>query len=263
MTRIRTVAWTVWMELLRKKDVYILLILLGALLLTLVSLNIFGLGGIIRYVKDIGLLFSWGFGWILAIHVASRELPQEEERGTIFPLLARPVTRGEILLGKWLGNWSIVVCATLLFYLLVVGVVMGMGGTMNPVSLIQGFLLHSMVLGILTAIALAFSTRLNRDAAATLSFVLTGAAFLIVPNIPAFLAQQKGISGTALLLLYQLMPHFELFDMRKRIVHDFGPAPWGACAIIFVYGLLWIALLLAIAWLAYRKKLLSRGAMYQ
>lgn len=262
MMRIRAIAWTVWIELLRKKDIYVLLVLLGLLLLTLVSLDIFGLGGMIRYVKDVGLLLSWVFGWVLSIHVASRELPQEEERGTMVSLLARPVTRCELILGKWIGAWSIVVCATLLFYLLVGGVVLGMGGTMDPVAVFQGFLLHSTVFGILTAIALAFSTRLNRDAAATMSFVLTGAAFLIVPRIPVLLVHQKGLAGSALLVLYHLLPHFELFDMRKRIVHDFGPAPWGASAVIVAYGILWMFFILVIAWLAYRRKLLLRGAMY-
>jgi Cu-processing system permease protein len=263
MTRIRAIAWAVWMELLRRKDVYVLLILLGALLLTLVSLDIFGLGGTSRYVKDVGLLFSWIFGWILSIHIAARELPQEEERGTIFPLLARPVTRMQVVIGKWLGAWSIVVCATLLFYLLVAGVSLGMGGRMNGMALLQGFLLHSIVLGIFSALALAFSTRLNHDAAATLSFVLTGAIYLLIPRIPVFLVQQKGVRGIALLVLYHLMPHFDLFDLRMRIVHDFGPAHWGTCAAILIYGLLWIGFLLVIACLAYGTKQLSRGAAYR
>lgn len=261
--RLCTIAWIVWMESIRRKDVYVLLILLGALLVALVSLDIFGLGGMIRYVADVGLLFAWGFGWILAIAIASRELPQEEERGTIFPLLARPVSRNEVVLGKWLGTWSVTVGATLLFYLLAWGVVKGMGGSLDAGALMQGFLLHAVALGILAATALCFSTRFNRDAAATLSFVLTGAAFVIVPRIPTLLVHQRGMSGVALFALYHLLPHFELFDLRKRIVHDFGPVSWSACSVLLVYGLLWVCLLLALACLAYGKKPISRGAMYR
>ena len=62
MLKIRTIAATVWLETLRKKDLYVLLILLSVLLLTLISLNIFGLGGMTRYIKDIGLLLAWVFG---------------------------------------------------------------------------------------------------------------------------------------------------------------------------------------------------------
>lgn len=262
MTKIITIAQAVWIDYLRRKDVYVLLILLGALLVALVSLNIFGLGGMVRYVMDIGLLLSWVFGWILSIHIAVRELPQEEARGTIFPLLARPVTRRDVLLGKWLGTTIIAAGATLLFYLLVVGVVVARGGRIDVLTLLQGGILHVVLLGILTALALACSTRLHQDAAAALSFVLTGAAFLILPRVPALLVHERGAAGTSLLFLYHLLPHVELFDMRKRIVHDFGPVDWGPLALVACYGALWIALLLTLAWLSYRRKVLSRGGMY-
>ena len=214
-----------------------------------------------RYVKDIGLLLAWIFGLILAIHISSRELPQEETRGTIFPLLARPVTYGEIIIGKWLGAWTIVVTATFCFYVLVAGVTIGMGGTIDLTTIIQGFILHATLLGIISAISLAFSTRLNSDAAATLSFVVAGVSFLIVPRIPSLLVHQQGFSGNILLLLYNILPHFEIFDMRKRIVHDFGPAPAGVCTLVVLYGIVLIAITLFAAFLLYRKKRFSRGSI--
>ena len=184
MLRIRTVAWLIWLEVIRRKDIYVLLILLGALLTIVVSLDIFGLGGVVRYVTDIGLTMIWLFGWILAISVSSRQLPQEESRGTIFSLLAKPVTRFEVVAGKWLGSWGIVCVATMMFYLLVTGVVLLKGGEIHPVSLLQGCILHSVALGIISAVAIAFSTRMHKDAATSISYVFTGAAFLIVPRIP-------------------------------------------------------------------------------
>lgn len=242
MLKIRTIAAAVWLEILRKKDLYVLLILLSVLLVTLVSLNIFGLGGMTRYIKDIGLLLAWIFGLVLAIHISSRELPQEETRGTIFPLLARPVTQAEIIIGKWLGAWSIVTVATFCFYALVIGVTIGMGGSIDISTTMQGFILHATLLGIISAIALAFSTRLNSDAAATLSFVVSGVAFVIVPRIPNLLVHQQGLSGNILLMLYNVLPHFEIFDMRKRIVHDYGTMPTAIFLLIMLYGITLIAI---------------------
>ncbi len=261
MLKIRTIAAAVWLEILRKKDLYVLLVLLSVLLITLVSLNIFGLGGMTRYIKDIGLLLAWIFGLVLAIHISSRELPQEETSGTIFPLLARPITHAEIIIGKWLGTWSIVVVATLCFYILVTGVTIGMGGAINVLATVQGFILHATLLGVISAIALAFSTRLNSDAAATLSFVICGVSFLVVPRIPNLPVHQQGFSGNALLFLYNILPHFEIFDMRKRIVHDYGPMPTTVCALVVLYGIVLIALTLFVAFLLYRKKRFSRGAI--
>jgi ABC-type transport system involved in multi-copper enzyme maturation permease subunit len=248
--------------MLRKKDAYVLLILLGALLLVLVSLNVFGLGSVVGYVKDAGFLTAWVFAWILAVNTGSRALPREEETGTIFPLLAKPITRFELIAGKWLGAWSTAMAATLVFYLLVVAVTLAKGGTFLPGALIQAYLLHGGALSIIAAIAIAFSARMNWDAAASMTYVLTLAAFLVVPRVPAFLVYAKGISGTLLMVIYNLLPHFELFDMRKRIVHDYAAMEWHAFCFVILYGMLFTLVFLLAAWLGYRNKRFSRGDAY-
>lgn len=259
MTRILTVAHTVWLEVIRKKDVYVLLILLATLLLLLVSLNIFGLGGLVRYVQDVGLLMVWILGWILAVSVSSRQLPQEETRGTIYPLLAKPITRFELVVGKWLGSWTIVSTAALLFYGVVIAVTLVKGGGFDPVALFQGYLLHCVNLGIIAAIAVTFSTRMNQDAAASLSYVVTAASFLVIPRVPELMAEASKFSSGMLMFLYNVLPHFEVFDMRKRIVHDYGPAAWDTFFLALVYGGVLISLFILIGWLVYREKRFSRG----
>ena len=261
MTRIATIAATVWLEVIRRKDLYVLLILLSSLLAVLVSLNVFGLGGVVMYVKDVGLLMAWLFAWILAVSVCTRQLPNEESRGTIFALLAKPITRMELLAGKWLGAWSVVAGATLLFYAVVAGVVGLKGGGFDTLALLQCYILHATATGVIAAIALALSARMNSDAAATLTYVVTGASILVVPRVPEFVAQQSGISAAALYFLYNLLPHFELFDLRKRVVHDFGPLRSDVFWMVLLYGILLSALFLLVAWLAYRHKRFSRGSL--
>ena len=98
MIRILTLAWMVWLEMIRRKDIYVLLILLAAFLVTLMALNLFGLGRAVSYLKEIGMLLAWVCSWILAVSISARQLPQEERQGTIFPLLAKPVGRATITL---------------------------------------------------------------------------------------------------------------------------------------------------------------------
>lgn len=262
MRRMLVLAQTLWLEVIRKKDVYVLLILMGALLVVLVSLNIFGLGGVVRYVKDLGLLMAWFFSWILAIMVTIRQLPDEENKGTIFPLLAKPVTRLELVAGKWLGAWTTSLAATLLFYLLIGGVVKGKGGSFDSLALLQGYLLHGCALGVIVAIALAFSTRMNPDAALSLTCILTGVSFVVVPRVPEFLSRESGFIGGGLMFLYNALPHFEVFDMRKRLIHDFGPAGWNTVFLVLLYGIALTLLFLLIAWLAYRNKRFSRSTLF-
>ena len=253
-----TIGYIVWLKILRRKDIYVLFILLGALLLALVSLNVFGLGAVTGYVKDIALVMTWLFSWILAAGLTAKELPHEETRRTIYPLLAKPVTRGELILGKWLGAWTVVSAATVMFYALILAVVWLMGGSLSPAPLLQGIVLHSAAIGMVCAFALLFSTRLHPDAAATLTYVLTGAAYLVVPRVPALAFKETGFRQDALLVLYHVLPHFEIFDMRRRILHDFGPIRFATWSLIVLYAAAVIAALLLLAWACYRRKRFSR-----
>jgi ABC-type transport system involved in multi-copper enzyme maturation permease subunit len=261
VSRALHIARLVWLEVLRRKDVYVLFILLGALLFSLMSVNVFGLGGVVRYVTDLGFLLAWLFSWILAISIAARQLPQEEQRRTIFPLLAKPVRRWELLLGKWLGAWTVASAGALAFYLAITAVAAAKGGRLQGVTWLQAFGLHAMLLAILTALAMALSTRESQGAAATLSYVLAVAAYAVVPRMSEFALQADGVRLQAMLALHYALPHFELFDMRQRLVHGWGAVGWGAWLQILAYGALWVAILLSAAWMGYRDKRFQRGAL--
>lgn len=259
MSRIWALAGLVWLEMQRRKDIYVLFILIAALLVGAVSLNVFGLGGATGYVMDAGLLAAWILGWVLAVSISVRQLPQEEARGTVFVLLAKPVTRLEVVVGKWLGAWLTVSVAVAGFYAAVWAVTLLKGGAFDPVCVLQALVLHLMALGVVIAVGIALSTRLNADAAAALAYTTTGAAFLVLPHVPAFLVGEKGVSGVLLQVLYYLMPHFELFDLRRRLVHAWGPAAWDVWAGVMAYGAVLTAVMLLLAWIGYRRRRFSRG----
>ena len=259
MRRVLTIARVVWLDTLRRKDLYVLLVLLGALLVGLLMVDAFGLGGASGYAKELGLLMAWVLAWVLAVTISARELPREESRGTIYTLLARPLTRVELVAGKWLGAWSVTAAATFTFYVLVAAVVSARGGTFQYSAFLQGYLLHVAALAIVCALALLCSTRMNFDAATSVALALTAAAFLLLPRVPQLLVVAPLSQGTILLVLYYLLPHFEVFDLRQRMVHDWGPAPWGDALAVVLYGALMTAVFLLLAWLAYRHKRFPRG----
>ncbi len=133
------------------------------------------------------------------------------------------------------------------------------GGVFDRGCLAQALLLHLSLLGCVSAISLAFSTRLTYGAAATMAYVFIGAAFTITPQVPELVVQEKGFTVNALLVLYYGLPHFELFDLRQRLVHEWGAAPWGAVLQVFLYGVVWTAILILLSWFGYRRKRFQRG----
>ena len=255
------IAIVVWLDWIRRKDAYVLLIMLVALLLAVTSVDAFGLRGVGMYALDVALLLAWVFGWLLAVNAGSRELPQEESRGTVFLLLSKPITRADLVIGKWIGVWTGVACAVLLFYAAGGAVVRLRGVRFDVAAMMQAWMLHAAALAVFTALAVAFSTRMNRDAAATLSGLLSAAAFLLTPRIPELVLHSGKWNQDVLLVLYYILPHVELFDIRQRVVHGFGPVSASTAAAVLLYGTVLTAMLLLAAWLTYRGKRFARDSL--
>ncbi len=253
------IARLVWLEAVRRKDLYVLLVLLGALLAVVMSVDVFGLGGVGRYVLETALLLSWLFSIALTVTVAGRQLPAEEQKGTVFALLAKPVTRFELLAGKWAGSVALAATANAAFYAVTAAAGALRGAPPGPAAFLQAYLLHTCALGLLAACALAFSTRGSADAASTLTYLAAAAGYVVVPAVPRLVAHADRLSASALTFLYYALPHLEFFDLRRRVVHGWGPAPWDAAGLALLYGLGWSALLLGAAWLAYRRRYFRRG----
>src|SRR5437867_1505677 len=101
MNTIAALSTLVIKELYRRKDFYVLFVVTAILTLVMGSVNFFDEAKIVRYVKDICLLLIWISSLVIAIGTAVRQIPAERESRTIFPLLAKPVTRGEVIVGKF------------------------------------------------------------------------------------------------------------------------------------------------------------------
>src|SRR5258708_2646669 len=117
MFKIFAIASVVVKELYRRKDFYVLFVLTALITVLLGSMSFFDDKHLVRYVKEICLLLIWISGLVIAVITAARQLPAERENRTIFPLLAKPVTRAHLLAGKFLGCWLATGLALALFYL--------------------------------------------------------------------------------------------------------------------------------------------------
>ncbi len=117
MNTVGAIAGVVVKELYRRKDFYVLFVLTALITLLLGTVNFFNDPKIVRYLKEICLLLIWISSLVIAIGTAARQIPAERENRTIFPLLAKPVTRGQVIAGKFLGCWLACGIALVVFYL--------------------------------------------------------------------------------------------------------------------------------------------------
>ena len=117
MKNIRLLSRVVLKESIRRKDFYVLFVVTAVITLVMGSVNLFHDNQIVRYLKEICLLLIWISTVVIAITMAARQIPAERESRTIFPLLAKPITRTEVLLGKFFGCWIAVAAALAVFYI--------------------------------------------------------------------------------------------------------------------------------------------------
>src|SRR2546430_105899 len=101
MNTISALAGVVIKELYRRKDFYVLFILTAVMTLALALVNFFHDPNIVRHIKEICLILIWISALIIAIGTTARQIPAEREQRTIFPLLAKPVTRAQVIIGKF------------------------------------------------------------------------------------------------------------------------------------------------------------------
>ena len=258
MTAILAMAGIVIKEMYRRKDFYVLLILTVLVTLLLGSVSIFGDTKIVRYMKDLCLLLIWACMLVIAVTTAARQLPTERENRTIFPLLAKPVTRGQVLLGKFLGCWFACGISLLVFYAFFGVVAASREHAWPLINYAEAIWLHGMALAIVIAMTLLGSVVFSAPSSnVTIIVVIATGILLVGRHLNKVAAGLPDPQGAALYAVYFLIPHLEMFDMRNLIIHNWPPVPAGIIALVTLYGAAWTALFLTVAWLIFRKRPLS------
>lgn len=244
------------LDLYRRKDLFVLLVLSLVLLAPLAMIQPFGVTGASRYMNEVAMLLIWIFSIVITLGVTSRLFPPEFESRTIYPLLAKPIGRGTLLFGKYLGALTTSLSALLFFYLLY-GMMIGLRqGEWFPPIFMQAFLLHVGFIVLLAALGLFGSLLVTPSANMTLCGIIVGGMLFYGQRLPALVEVTPVPVKWFVWLGYAIGPHFEFFDMRQRLIHSWSMVRWDACLLTLLYACVYSAacLLLANALLK-RKKL--------
>jgi ABC-type transport system involved in multi-copper enzyme maturation permease subunit len=111
---------SVFIENIRRREFYVLLLfmalfLVGALVVRLVRIEN---AATATFLLNLGLTLAFSFAKIITVLTAARQFPEELEKRTLYPLLAKPLGRGEYLLGKWTASVVTGVVTLLVLFLM-------------------------------------------------------------------------------------------------------------------------------------------------
>jgi Cu-processing system permease protein len=254
MNAILAIAGVVLKEMIRRKDVYVLLFLTGLVSLGAAAVNVFDDPAVVGHIKEICLLLIWISSLVIAISTAARQLPQEKEQRTIYPLLAKPVTRAQVVLGKFAGCWMAAGLSLVAFYGFFALLALSKSGEFEAATFVQAVWLHWMALGIVTAMALLGSVVFAAPSSnATICFTAVTAILLLGRHLGKVATQLAEPMDRIVYFAYFIIPHLEWYDVRNLLVHHQPAIDWLPWLLATPYAIGYIALFLLLAWLAFRK----------
>jgi Cu-processing system permease protein len=258
MNNVWAVSTVVMREMYRRKDFYVLLILTVLITLILGAVNFFNESHIVRYLKEVCLLLIWVASLVIAITTAARQIPAERESRTIFPLLAKPISRSEVLAGKFLGCWLASGVALLCFYLFF-GVISAARESGWPLgSYLQAVTLHWFMLAIVIALALLGSLVFAAPSSNnTICFVVIGGILLLGRHLHKIAVGKGGFSEALLTGIYYVIPQLGWFDVRERIVHNWAAVDAVSFLVALAYALAYAGAILYVACWVFRRKRLQ------
>ncbi|MCX7924334.1 MAG: hypothetical protein N2554_00820, partial [Fimbriimonadales bacterium] len=136
--------------------------------------------------------------------------------------------------------------------LITLGLLASLGVGVKPIF-VQYVLLKLLGIGWLCAMVIALSLYLPPAANVTLSLILAFGSGVF--NRLLLMAHwEHDLSALWLNLLYGVLPHYDYFDMSKKVVFDWGLAPWWVLGAMAGYAVISGAAWLLIGWLRFRKQ---------
>ncbi len=252
LRRIFAVAANTFRETVRERVLYNLVLFALLMILSGLVLKDLSIRQEARVIKDLGLASMELFGTLIALFMGVGLVAKEIERRSLYPLLSKPLSREEFLLGKFAGLGF-----TLLLNvgMMTAGLYLTVFTTGHPVEarLLQA--VYGIFLGLLlvVSIALLFSSVTSSTVLAlvcSVCLVVAGRNADVIYN-----AQEVAAGAPTWLLrsLYYALPNFRNFDFKARVVHgeSVGAADLGW---VSLYAAVYMVVVMAVAMGAFRRR---------
>jgi len=255
MRNIFAVAGVVIKELYRRKDFYVLFIVTILVCLIMASVNIYDDTRVVRYLKEISLLLIWLCSLVIAVTTTARQIPAERENRTLLPLLAKPLTRVQLILGKFLGCWVTCGLALLCFYLFFGALAASREHQWPLLNYFQAAVMHWFLLGIIVALTLLGSLVFAAPSSnSTICFVIIGGILFVGRHLDQQALRLHEPVRTLVYALYFAIPHLEFYDLRDLVIHNWPLIEWRYIGLALLYAIFYMAIFLMGACLVFRRK---------
>jgi ABC-type transport system involved in multi-copper enzyme maturation permease subunit len=248
VTRTLAIAGNTVREALRERLLYNLVIF--AILLTVASLTIsqLTLGEQFRIIADVSTSSTQLFGILISVFVGVALVSREIDRRTAYAMLARPVSRADFVLGKFLG-----LLATVGLNLLVMALASALvlfshtrsGAFFGP-GFFAAFGLMLAQFAICVALAVLFASFSTPTLAVIFTLALVGAGFVFSEVRPFWLLSEKVHMKQLVYVLDFVLPNMGLLDAKEALTYG-DPVSLRSFATRLGYGAAYAGVVVALA----------------
>ena len=239
--RISSISLNTFREAVRDRVLYNLVLFVLIITASAIFLGEITAGNEARVIVNLGLTALLLFGTFIAIFVGVGLVSKEIEKRTVYAMFAKPITRGEFIVGKYFG-----LCLTILVNVVVMGVGISLAllyvhRSDLAMTIWGAVALIVLELVVIPAVAILFSS----FSSPALSALFTFAIFVIghfSSSLHEF-AETLASDTTRKFfeVLYYVMPNFSHFSFITNSAYgEVPPAPMFGYAILYaaVYSLI-------------------------
>jgi ABC-type transport system involved in multi-copper enzyme maturation permease subunit len=258
MRAIGWIAINVFRESVRDKVLYNLVAFAILLMAASYLIGQLTAGQDVKIIKDLGLAATSVFGLFIAIFIGIGLVSKEVDRRSIYSILAKPIDRHQLVLGKYAGlvltlavNLSVMAVALYVVLAYLNWMTDPLVRTawdapaLDP-RMLKAIALTFVELSVVTAIALFFSTFSTPLLSAALTFCLFVAGRFSADLRNFNQVVDSPVAAGLANALYWVLPNLAPFDVRLQVVHG-QPVPIGHMALAAGYGVLYVSALLVVA----------------
>ena len=204
-----------------------------------------------KIIKDIGLAAMDLFGTLIALFVGVGLVAKEVERRSLYPLLAKPLSRDELFLGKFLGlSFTLLVNVSVM----TAGLYLTLLATQRQAdpNLLKAIFPIYLGLLLVVALALMFSTVTSSALASvcTVALVVAGRYADVIRNMREV---APGVPGWLISAIYYALPNFRNFDFKNQVAYG-DPVPWTAMVWVALYACAYVGAVLGVGLFAWRRR---------
>ena len=223
------------LETVRRKEAWVVLCLTLLLTFGAYTFTFFGVNGLDIFVKVMALTAVGLFTTIIGAVIATRQIPDDISRRTIFPILSRPISRDQYVIARAIAAWVMTALCFLMMTTVVTLLLAALKLTFGIIFL-QYIWLKLMAIMWLSAIGVFLSVTLSQSAAFTLCLMLALGSGAFSRTLLLTVGEGNAVVNWVITFLYGFLPHYALFDTTGKVIYGWQPIPALVVIALTVYA---------------------------